>query len=138
MDDFLKSLKVKETELVGRLEQSPLFIQLESLRKTIAAFEGGSNGSSVVPSNVKSIHEVDGLSSTYNPDTFTWKDRVLFIIRLKSETSLAEIVNEIKKLEPKQTNEFLYKRVGVTLTQLKAKDKILSKRVNKKFKYFLP
>jgi hypothetical protein len=140
MDEFLKSLKSKENELIGKLEESPLFIQLEAVRRTIAAFEGnGSN--SIAPSvNGHSIPQAAAVdSNSYNASQFTWKDRVLFVIRQKREATLSEIISEIERLEPnKYGKAFLDKRVGVTVAQLKAKGILEAKKVDKKFRYYLP
>ena len=136
MDDFLKSLKSKERELIAELEASPLFRQLESLRKTITAFE---NNGSIVNNNA----QLNNAASTsapqiYDRENFTWKQRVLFVIGKLVNAGVADIITEIQKLEPNEyTKGWLDKRVGVTVSQLKKEEKIGIKRINKKNKYFI-
>jgi len=114
MDDFLKSLKSKEKELEAKLGKSPLFIQLESLRKTIAAFESG-NGH-VIEMTQNTVYAIP---NTYNPEQLTWKERVMFVLQKLGEVGVAEVISEINRLEPSHPKSFLDKRVGVTISQLK-------------------
>lgn len=134
MDEFLKSLKTKEKEILIQLEDSPLFRQLESLRNTISAFEGNGtisshNGHAILNENLL-------VASSYDATNFTWKQRVLFVIGKCGRIGVSEIVEEIQKLEPNAyTKSFLDKRVGVTVAQLKKKEEIVGKKEGKRLIY---
>jgi hypothetical protein len=135
MDEFLNSLRIKEKELLEKLEGSPVFRRLESLRNTITQFEGNGDISS------KNGHTIEtGVQSVaiYDPVNFSWRERILFVIGKLGSAGIAEIISEIQKLEPNvYTKQFLDKRVGVTVSQLKKKGTLGVKVVNKKNKYFI-
>lgn len=134
MDEFLNSLKIKEKELKLKLEESPLFRQLESLRNTIAAF-GGSNGLS---HNGNSTDNPTIPRPIYDSVNFTWRERILYIIKDFGQAGVAEIISAIQNLEPDVfTKAFLTKRVGVTVSQLKSKGELDVRMVGKKSKYFI-
>ncbi len=133
MDSKLKALKEIERGLLDELEALPIFLQLESLRKTISTFEG--NGQLNSSSNTL---KAEAAPATYNAANFTWKQRILFVITKLGSVGISEIIKEIQKLEPDvYTKAFLDKRVGVTVSQLKRAGKIGAKKVDKRFKYFI-
>lgn len=138
MNNSLVLLKEIERDLVAKLEGLPLFIQLESLRKTIATFEV--NGYKVDHTHetvVKPKLKPAIIPTSYNAANLTWKEKVLYVIKKLGTGSMVEIVKEFETLEPKQTTAFLYKRVGVTLTRLK-KDKVIqAKQEGKKSRYYI-
>lgn len=127
MDSNLKALKEIEKGLLSQLEASPVFRQLESLRKTISTFEGNS---ALVVFNEQ--------PATYDATNFTWKERVVFVLKKLGMCGVAEIIKEIQDLEPDTyTKAFLDKRIGVTVSQLKKSGDIVAKKVDKRFKYFI-
>jgi hypothetical protein len=132
MDKSIKLLKEVEADLLSKLEESPIFRQLESLRKTISTFElnGHANSSNV---SVKRATPLE-----YDAENFTWRDRIKFVIAKLGNPSVSEIIQEIQKLEPNaHTKAFLDKRIGVTVSQLKKKGDIKAKQVDGRFKYFI-
>ena len=134
-DEFLNSLKIKEKEIRVKLEESPLFRQLESLRGTISAFESNSNS---ITTNVQKNENILPENISYDASNFTWRERVLFVVRNKELAGVADIISEIQKLEQNNyTKAFLDKRIGVTVSQLKRKGELDSKVDGKKNKYFI-
>ena len=133
MDKNLKALKDIEADLLSQLTMNPIFIQLESIRRTIATFEpnGHKNGIEI-PSLIKSA-----VKTEYDPENFTWKERVVFVISKLGSAAFSEIVKEIHHLEPDKEKVFLDKRIGVTLSQLKKKGDIDVRREGRKGVYYI-
>lgn len=133
MEDHLKILKDIERSLVEELEQTPAFVRLESIRHSIATFESGS-----FHVNGKDVTMTLKPSPAYNPAEMSWTERILYVIRKYGSASVGEIIAEINKLEPNAHEKaWLDKRVGVTVSQLKKKGKIVVRKVNKKNKYYI-
>ena len=136
MDAFLKSLKDKERELVSILEKTPTFMQLEAIRATITTFESNGIGLTVVSSSPAKSSPIV-IPSDYDAESMAWKERILYIIKKLVNAGVSEILKEIMKLEPDKKKDFLIKRVGVTVSQLKKDGKIGVKKVGKSGKYYI-
>lgn len=130
MDEFLKTLKDKEKELQSKLEANPLFKQLELLRTTISAFQNGhsANGSGTVFETPT--------PEFYNPETMTWKGKIMFALRQLGEATISEIAGYLKTKGEPHGEEWLEKRVSVMLSLLK-KENVGVKKVGKQSKYFI-
>lgn len=137
MDNELKILKEVEAGLYAKLQANPIFIQLESLRKTIATFENGSIQQPAIltmpETEIKKTKTT--IPAVYDPEQLTWKERVIYIVNSLNKPGVAEVLKEMQKLEPSVDKKFMTKRVSVTITQLKADGKLSVERVNKKGKY---
>ncbi len=132
MDDFLKTLIQKEKELRLELEQTPLFKQWEGIKTTIALFQ---NGHEQAATNEESKPKIP---KTYNDSELTWKEKVLFALSKIGEGSVADMVVELKKLGAKEKDDFLTKRVGITVSNLKVKDGVVDAKMDgKKGVYFI-
>jgi hypothetical protein len=136
MDAFYQAAKEKERELLAKLEESPIFRQLESLRKYIASYEASGEDFSVNGHTPQTVNQE--IAVTYNPNELSWKGRVKFVVSKLGNAGVADIIKEIQRLEPNAHDKaFLDKRVGVTVSQLKKDEKLGVKVVNKKNKYFI-
>lgn len=132
MDDFLKTLKDKEKELQTLLEKNPLFKKLEGIRNTISLFQDEN-------SNVSINTETDNLDipAKYDDEKFTWAQKVLFVLKQRNYSFVPELVAELKTVGANGDDEFLTKRVSVTLSFLKSKNIIDAEKHGKKSKYFI-
>ena len=131
MDENIKKLKEIEKELELKLKKNPVFIQLEGIRKTIALFQtGNSENGSQFASKVE-------IPKSYDDENLTWKAKVLFALNKIERGFVSDIVIQLKKLGAKEDDEFLTKRVGVTISNLKADGIIDGEIIGKKGSYFI-
>jgi len=132
MDIFLKTLKEKEKELQTELEQNPLFKQLELVRATILGFQNGHS-----ENGVQSKSELD-IPSNYSIEDMTWREKVLFALKKLGQAFISDIVEFVKKQGEKESDEWLDKRIGVTISRLKKVEGVVGvKLYGKKGKYFI-
>lgn len=132
MNDFLKTLKAKEKDLEIELSNDPRFKQLEGIRSTIALFENeaSENGN-------HSEFQGKGIPTEYSAN-LTWREKVLFALNKLGKTFLKNVVDFLKKQGETETDDWLSKRVGVTLSRLKKVEGIVGVRsVGKKKAYFI-
>lgn len=131
MNEFLTVLKAKEKELEAQLSQNSIFKQLEGVRTTIALFQNGTseNGHEPTLQTIK-------IPAEYSSD-LTWKERVLFVLNKLNTAYVSQIVEELKRLGAKDSEEALSKRVGVTVSAMKKKKILGVKWVGKKGEYFI-
>ena len=92
MDNELKILKEVEAGLYAKLKANPTFIQLESLRRTIATFENGGTQLSFLNNSVETgVRKTKTpIPAVYDPEQLTWKERVIYIVNSLGTPGVAE------------------------------------------------
>jgi hypothetical protein len=145
MDPHLQTLKRMENDLLIELRRMPVFIKLESLRKTIKDFESNDaigiaqlNHVDLRSPNL-TVYAITGLNvpPVYDPARITWKERIAYILNENQPLMLSEIIRRIQQLEPKHDKKFLDKRIGVTVSHLKTEGLINAESSDGKFRYSL-
>lgn len=149
MSTDLDILRGIESKLMGKLNLNPTFIQLESIRQAMKAFDNGGKDvdistsitkekvSSQIPSPNSNVLKSVRVPLAYDKNNLTWKDRVIFVVDSLGKPGVAEIITEIMRLENSRDKKFITKRVSVTITQLKGDEKIGSEKVDGKGKYYI-
>jgi hypothetical protein len=151
MDNYISTLKNIERELVAELQKQPIFIKLESLRKTIKDFEGnngfGVEANIVLPTigmSVELPRQYAGYGEKrmevplkYDPEKLTWRERVIYVVNGKPMIGLGDIITEIGQREPRLEKKFLTKRIGVTVSTLKTDGCLDVKSEDGRYKYFV-
>ena len=135
-DNFIKSLRVKEKELLQQLEQVPIFKQLEGLRTTIALFQ---NGTSVDgPNNGKPTLPEDFRIPTEFSDELSWRGKILFALSRIKSGFIPDLITELRKHGIDETDEFLTHRISTTISKLRnSSDLISTKKMGRNAKYTL-
>ncbi len=129
MDDVLNTLQEKEKELRAQLEQTPIFIQWESLKRTISLFE---NGQSANGGGKKKL-----VPPSVYTNELTWNEKLLYVINARQNAFIADIISDLKRLGQQGTDDFLQKRVSTIASALKTRKVLGSKTVGGKEKYFI-
>ncbi|MBS1917587.1 MAG: hypothetical protein JST87_15055 [Bacteroidetes bacterium] len=139
MEDNLKALLEIEKNLEFQLKQNPIFVRLESIRETIKIFKNGHsvNGKDSIARIVEPIV----ITTTTIPDKYdtdlTWKKKVVYVLKIIGKGYISDIVKELKKLGEKESDEWLTKRVGITISHLRTEGTVKAKFIGKKGEYWL-
>ncbi|OFY64193.1 MAG: hypothetical protein A3H98_12510 [Bacteroidetes bacterium RIFCSPLOWO2_02_FULL_36_8] len=125
-DNFLNTLFEKKQELLQ---------QVTTIDNTILMF-GGEINPEINGKNGKNIINMD-IPNEYDFN-LTWEEKTMFALKhLKKEALVEEIVSYLKKLEPDEKEDILFKRVRVAASNLCHKRGLIeiAKKIGKKVVY---
>lgn len=134
MNNDLKTLKEIEGRLLTEISKHPAFIKLEVIRKSISVFENGHNGNGHQSSF--EAEEKGNIPTEYSSD-LSWRVKILFALNRLGKAYISEIIDELKKLGETKDDDFLLKRVNVTVSNMKRNGVVGAKMVGKKGRYFI-
>jgi len=147
MDEFIKTLLVKEKELRQELERTPIFKQWEGVRNTIQLFANGHTAEylamdeSLIGSKKNKQNDEEGGDPLFAPTVYseaeTWRQKIVFAIRQLKQSGTTDIVTYLKKQGETMDEDKLLKRVGVTVSRLKSDGDIKCKLEGKRGIYSL-
>jgi hypothetical protein len=132
-DDFVKSLKAKETKMresisAKKHEITVIEKQLLSIKRAIEAFEGIKYGQNIKPKVI--------IPTQYSKN-LTWSEKVMWSVKEIGSGFVDNITEVIAKLEPDLNKKNIKGMVTQYSSQLKKSGNLKYEKIGIKYKYFI-
>lgn len=115
--EFIDTLRAKEKDILRSLKETSLFKQWESIKTTIAMFEGNSS---------PAVSESDLLNMATPREydqNFTWAEKILYAVDVLGSGFVADLVKEIAKHDEEDEGT-IHARISGVISQMIKGDKL--------------